>query len=466
MASDTEKGKYTTPDGSRIWEYLSILTCSIMASCMGFIVGWNSPSIVILMAEDSPIPVTASAVSTLVAVVAVGHMLAPPINTLMVDKLGRKNTILLSALPLLVSWGLITIATSIWELYVARFLAGISQGLFTCVCMMYIGEISSPDTRGAASSLIAIIYNVGIVVTFVVAPHLSLSLMAGIFLAINITFVILFWFMPESPYFLVMRNRIDEAEEVLEKLRGKIDVSEELQTIIASLSKGEKETMKSGTLKDIFTSRANFRAFISILLFTVAQNFGGFYAILIYGQLIFKSTSNFMSDYVVNVMIGVTQVISAIFTSFLVDKLGRRPLIVTSGVSATICNLVIGVYFYAKEYMLANVLSYSWAPFVSSIILIFSFNCGLVCLQIILMSEIFATEIKAIATCLVGVINGLLATAGSKLYIWIAISLNYGHSFPFLVYFVVVAVCTVIILRVTPETKGKTFAEIQRELSK
>lgn len=66
------------------------------------------------MADDSPIPVTASIVSTLVATVTIGHTLAPPINTCIVDRIGRKNTMLLDILPLLVSWGLITIATSIW----------------------------------------------------------------------------------------------------------------------------------------------------------------------------------------------------------------------------------------------------------------------------------------------------------------------------------------------------------------
>ena len=85
-----------------------------MSGCMGFVIGWNSPSIVILMSEDSPIPVTASSISTLVAIVAFGHMLAPLINTLIVDKFGRKNTLLLSGLPVIVSWSLIVIASSIW----------------------------------------------------------------------------------------------------------------------------------------------------------------------------------------------------------------------------------------------------------------------------------------------------------------------------------------------------------------
>ena len=90
-----------------------------MSGCMGFVIGWNSPSIVILMSEDSPIPVTESSVSTLVAIVAVGHMLAPLINTLIVDKFGRKNTLLLSGLPVIVSWSLIVIASSIWVSCVA-----------------------------------------------------------------------------------------------------------------------------------------------------------------------------------------------------------------------------------------------------------------------------------------------------------------------------------------------------------
>lgn len=331
---------------------------------------------------------------------------------------------------------------------------------------MYIGEVSSTETRGAGNSMAAIVYNVGILLTFIVAPHLSLPQMAGVFLIVTISFMITFWFMPESPYFLVMKNRIDEAEEVLEKLRGKSDVSEELRTIVDTFSKDEKDSGKTGGLKDVFTSWANFRALLSITLLTVTHHFGGYFVILAYGQLIFKSTNNMFSDYTLNVVIGLTQLVSAFLTGFLVDTLGRKPLILVSGVSASICDLVIGVYFYANEYMNIDTSSFSWAPFLSSIILIFSFNYGLVCLQIVLISEIFAAEIKAVSTCLVGVISGLLGTLGCKLYIWIAISLNYGHSIPFLFCFVVVAVCTAIIFRITPETKGKTFAEIQMELKK
>lgn len=330
---------------------------------------------------------------------------------------------------------------------------------------MYIGEISSPDTRGVGGSAMTIVYNIGILLTFVIAPYLSLSSMAGAFLVVSVAFVITFWFMPESPYFLAMSNRTDEAEEVLEKLRGKTDVSEELQAIVDSLSRREKESAKGRRLRDIFVSRANLKALLSIVMFATTQYFGGFFTIQAYGQLIFKSINNMMSDYVINVAIGVTQVISTVLTTLLVDKFGRKPLILIAGVSSAICNLAIGLYFFAKEYMHEDVLSLSWIPFVASIVLVFMFNC-LLCLQVILMSEIFATEIKAISTCVVSMTAGFLATLGTKLYIWVAITLGYGHSLPFLLYSAIVAACTTIILRVTPETRGKTFAEIQLELKK
>jgi len=85
-----------------------------MSLCIGAIIGWDSPSIVKLMAPDSPISVTVSNVSTLVAMVAIGHILGPIINSFIVDRIGRKKTILFSGISSIICWGLITVATNIW----------------------------------------------------------------------------------------------------------------------------------------------------------------------------------------------------------------------------------------------------------------------------------------------------------------------------------------------------------------
>ncbi|KYN02687.1 Facilitated trehalose transporter Tret1 [Cyphomyrmex costatus] len=463
MGASVENGKYVTPEGSKMWEYLTAFNCSIMSLCIGAIIGWDSPSIVKLMAPESSISVTVSNVSTLVAMVAIGHILGPIINQLIVDRIGRKKTILFSGMSSTVCWGLITIATNIWVLYVAKLMGGLCLGQYMCVFTMYIGEIASPSTRGAGGAANTITFNLGILGMFIVAPYLSISTAAAIWLTVSIGFTIAFCFMMESPYYLAMKGKMDEAEEALEKLRGKMDVSEELQVIVESLC--DEKQRRTGGIRLLLTERASCRAFIIINLITITHHIGGFFMIIAYGQLLFKSAQlEIVSDHTANVVIGVVQVVSATITIFLVDKLGRKPLILFSGLIAAASNFVIGVFFYAKDYLNADMSAYSAVLLIAAMLLVFAFNCGLLPMQMIMMSEMFATEIKALATCLLAVTSGCFSVIAAKAYILVAVTWNYGHSVPYLAFFVIVTVCTALILRLSPETKGKTFVQIQKEL--
>ncbi|XP_024867820.1 facilitated trehalose transporter Tret1-like [Temnothorax curvispinosus] len=465
MDSDAKERKYITPRGSRTWEYLIMFNCSIMSLCVGAIIGWDSPSIIQLMASDSPISVTVSNVSTLVSMVPVGHILGPIINQLIVDRIGRKKAILFSGISSVICWGLIVIATNIWVLYVARFMGGLCLGQFMCVLTMYIGEIASPSTRGAGGAASTIMFNLGILVMFIVAPYLSISTTATIWLAVSAGFTIAFCFMPESPYYLAMTGKTDKAEMAMEKLRGKMDVSEELQVIAESMS-DEKQQRKTGGIRKLLTARASRRAFIIINLITITHHVGGFFVLIAYGQLLFKSAQlQMISNHTANIMIGVVQVVSATITIFLVDKLGRKPLILFSGLIAAASNLAIGVFFYAKDYLNADVSAYTTALLIAAMLLVFAFNCGLLPMQMIMMSEMFATEVKALATCLLATTSGCFGVIATKTYILVVDTWNYGHSVPYLAFFVIVTVCTVLILRLSPETKGKTFVQIQKELN-
>jgi len=347
-------------------------------------------------------------------------------------------------------------------------MGGLYLGQFAAAFTMYIGEIASPSTRGAVTAANVVMANFGILGTFIVAPYLSIPIMAMVWLAVSVGFTIAFWFMPESPYYLVMKNKLDDAEAALEKLRGRTDVSEDLQVIVESVSSDHKKRhqRRTGGIRKLLTSRGNRRAFIIVNLVSFTHHFGGFHMILTYGQLIFKSADlQMISDHTANIAIGVMQLSSAIGITFLVDKLGRRPLLLFSGIVVTLSNLVIGVFFYAKEYLNMDVSAYSMAMLVAAVLLVFGFNCGLIPLQGILMSEIFGTEIKALAVCLLIAGSGCIAVVSLKLYILVAITWGYGHSPPYLAFFVLVAVSTYAILRLLPETKGKTFVQIQKELN-
>lgn len=347
----------------------------------------------------------------------------------------------------------------------ARFMGGLCLGQFMCVFTMYIGEIASPSTRGAGGAASTIMFNLGILGMFIIVPYLSISMAAGIWLIMSVGFTIAFWFMPESPYYLAMTGKTNEAEAALEKLRGKTDVTEELQVIVESMS-DENQQRKTGGVRELLTARASRRAFIIINLITITHHVGGFFMIIVYGQLLFKSAQlQIISDHTANIVIGTVQVVSAIITIFLVDKLGRKPLILFSGLIAAASNLVIGVFLYAKDYLNADVSAYSAVLLIAAMLLVFAFNCGLLPMQMIMMSEMFATEVKALATCLLATTSGCFAVIAAKAYILVAVTWNYGHSVPYLAFFAIVTVCTTLILRLSPETKGKTFVQIQKELS-
>ncbi|KAI4483782.1 hypothetical protein M0804_008042 [Polistes exclamans] len=464
MSNDGERGKYKSPDGSKLWEYLAVFVCNLLTLSVGIVLGWNAPTVVFLLSPDSPIHFTSSNISTLTAVMSAGNMLAPLVSVLLLDRIGRKYTILLCSLPLIVGWSMIMMAKSVLVMNVARFFSGISLGSGLITATLYCGEISSVKMRGANVSILAIMFTIGILMSYIIVPYLSMTKAAGIFLFLLICFVVLFSFMPESPYYLAMRGRIEEAEEVLEKLRGKTDVSEEFALVLeSSVTKKNKKSTTWTILKDILMIKGHRRAlFISFLIIIIIQC-GGFVTMLMYGQLIFSETASTISDYKANVIVGIALVLSSILTILLVDKLGRKPFIFVSGIMIGLCTLTMAVYFYAKDYLLIDMSSNILVSLVAPILVVFFGNAGFSNILLITTSEIFAIEVKSISSCIYGIFNGLLSIIVNKLYIHIAITLNYGHAYPFFGFCLITWLTTALLLSLLPETKGKTFQEIQRE---
>ncbi|XP_014213257.1 sugar transporter ERD6-like 6 [Copidosoma floridanum] len=468
-ADKAERGEYTSLKGNETWEYMATIACSLLMLCIGSAMGWNSPSSVKLMEPDSPVKITASDLSSLMSLMAIGQFVAPPLNSIIVDRIGRKNTILFVGPLLIVAWLPVTMTHSVMILYVARLAAGLSLGIGFSVCSMYLGEIASTSTRSMSSSLMLIMYNLGILIAFIFVPSLSIVANAWLNLALVVSFMLVFSFMPESPIYLAMAERTDEAEEVLMLLRGRTDVSEEMKEIQKQLrnSKKMQEGQSRFSLGAIFTDKASRMAIFIIGLFSVTHHFGGNVPVLTYGQKIFRDLKiQVISDHAANVINGVVQLVSICLVAPLPNKWGRRPLVAISGAMAGFCNLVVGVYFYLQEYTEFKVEGYSWIPMIAIFLVIFAFNCGLQTVQNILIMEMFAPEFKALGVCVVIMNGGWMYVISSKLYLMVSDTWHLGHSPPFLFFVVVVWSVTGLLMWLTPETKGKTLLEIQEALLK
>lgn len=141
-------------------------------------------------------------------------------------------------------------------MYLARLLQGFGVGFVMTAQTMYIGEIASDDCRGALGSFMQIGIVIGILFVYCVGPYVDYLTFQYFCLAIPIIFIVLFYFMPDSPAYYVSKGRRAEAIKALKFLRGKSaeGVQEELEMIEASV----EDSMKSkGTLADIFNSKGN-----------------------------------------------------------------------------------------------------------------------------------------------------------------------------------------------------------------
>lgn len=348
-------------------------------------------------------------------------------------------------------------------LYVARILSGVSTSMFFNVMPIYITEISSPHLRGGGLTLPLIFFNVGILIAYIIVPYMSISMSAAIFMSMNIIFLVMFYFVPESPYYLAMRAKVEETEAVLEKLRGKTDVSDEMEVVLETVKSNSQQ--RTGGIRELLTVRANRRAFIINNILLCNMHFCGFYTIISFVQLIFLSVTSVISSHSIAIVLGVIQVISVFVSTLVIDRLGRKPLVLVASVAVAIANLVIAVFFYMKDFLYIDLSAHSWAPLIATIVLMFASTCGVSSSHLLLQAEIFSTEVKAVAFCYGGVVGALLHIISAKIYILITVTWNYGPMPGFLLQFGAVVICAVLILRFMPETKGKTFVQIQKELN-
>lgn len=350
----------------------------------------------------------------------------------------------------------------------ARILAGISLGACICAGPLYLGEIASAQRRGLIGSLGGFMLNIGILCSFIIVPNLSVSNTALVFLIISIIVEFLIYLLPESPYFLVMIGRDDDAEISLEKLRCCNDVSDELidikSTIINSSTIGGNNIIND--IKKIFTVNYNLRAFIITTIFVIPQQLGGYSTILIFSHVIFKDAGGkLISPELCPIGVAITQIISAGFTTIVFDKINRKKLIFYSGLIATICDIIIACYFFITEKLHIDISNYSIVLLISTMILVFAFNLGFTSMQMILIVEVYSTDIKATGACMTSLIGGILSIISFKMYLVVVESWNFGHSVPFMGFTFVTFLSTFALLYATPETKGKTFVEIQRLLA-
>lgn len=186
------------------------ISASLLALGAGNTLAWTSPVLPELLKSDSWLYVNVEQGSWVGSLLSVGAIVGAVPGGTLADRLGRKKTILATAVPFLLSWLLIIFASNVGMLYIARTLAGISVGLTCVVVPNYIAEIAEPSVRGILGSLFQLFISTGILFGFIVGSLVSYTWLGIICALIEVAFLGTFVWMPESPQWLMVGTIIDD----------------------------------------------------------------------------------------------------------------------------------------------------------------------------------------------------------------------------------------------------------------
>lgn len=422
----------------------------------GLFFGWPSPSLSLLMQNNSSIPLTSQQATWVTSILTMGAAVGAVFCTYIINIIGRKLTLLFTTIPMIIGWMMIAFATSAWELIVGRFFCGISNGIGHMSATMYVGEISPAKIRGILTSSLIVAVKFGILIEWVIGPFLSLRDLALVSSSIPILFLVISISLPESPYHLMRHGKYQEGITSLMHLRGTMDVSKEAEII----EKYIKIDLANNTgLWELISISGNRKALIVVLGLIAIQQWSGSMAILSYAEIIFNETKNGLEG--LTMILGGIQIICVAISTSMVDRYNRRTLLIFSASGVFISTFVIGLSFFLREMQL-DISGIVWLPAIGTIFYIIMYAFGLGALPFTMMSEVFPTNVKALGNTIGMLCCYFCSTIVTFFYQLIAI--QYGTYIAFWFFSFTTIVGIIFIYYCVPETRRKTLQEIQDQL--
>ena len=445
------------------------------------------------------------------------------------DIIGRKKILIVVALLYAISALTSAYATGYHMLWIARFIGGIAFGAALIIAPIYIAEISKAEGRGKLVSVQQLNIVLGFFAAFLSNYYFNKAFSAGdsTFLTeenvwrwmLGVEFVpaiiyfVLMFFVPKSPRWLLTRARNEEAKKILVGMHGDEMGNQETTAIIDSLNKANKEETKV-KLGDLFKPALKFVLTVGVII-GILQQVTGINAIYFYATSIFKQTGiGTDAAFSSGVLLSFTTVVFTIVAMMLIDKMGRRPLLLY-GIGGIAISLLICAYgfnqatyqltenevenftfneksqltsitdkVYNSDVEFKNALKEALGnqayldnegtiieaavTMNATLVLIgilgfiacFAFSLGPV--MWVLLSELFPNRYRGLAIGFVAFLNSFASWIVQFIFPW-ELS-NLGNAMSFAIFGIIALIGFFIFLRILPETKGKSLEEIERDL--
>ncbi|GAB7088064.1 sugar porter family MFS transporter [Marinifilum fragile] len=465
------------------------------------------------------------AVSCLTLTATLAMMLAGPVS----DRFGRRTVLKFAAALYFISALGSAIAPNFFMLVLARMIGGIGVGASLIIAPMYIAEIAPPQLRGTMVSFNQLNIVLGISVAFF-TNYLILQMgkssanwatwlqfdaynwrwMLGLEAIPALLYFFLLFFVPRSPRWLAMNGLDDEALDVMKKALGESEAKEQLVHIARSIKSSKNKERIS--VKELFKPSLKLVLLIGIVI-AITQQITGINSVFFYAPMIFEQTGiGTDASFSQAILVGLTNLVFTLFAIWLIDRVGRKPLLVFGLFGIVVSMFVLSASFGNATYQLSkksisefsgfvepsqlketeNVVFESdiefnnallssigeqtfkehqsefiakaisinpWLVLAGIIGFVASFAISIGPVMWVLFSELFPNRVRGLAISFVGLINSGISFIVQLAFPWE--QMNLGNATTFLIYGIFGALGLVFVIVMLPETKGKSLEELE-----
>ena len=452
-----------------------LIFLSVVAALGGFLFGYDTAVISGTIAQVTQLfQLDALQQGWYVGCALVGSIVGVLFAGILSDKLGRKLTMVISAVLFSTSALGCALSADFAQLVVYRIIGGVGIGVVSIVSPLYISELAVAQYRGRLVSLYQLAVTVGFLGAYLVNYQLLAWAESGTQLSVDwlnkifitevwrgmlgmetlpaILFFIIIFFIPESPRWLIVRGKDLKAVNILEKIYNSITEAKsqlnETKSVLTSETKSEWSLlMKPGI----------FKAVIIGVCIAILGQFMGVNAVLYYGPSIFENAGLSGGDSLFyQVLVGLVNTLTTVLALVIIDKVGRKKL-VYYGVSGMVVSLVlIGLYFLFGDSLGVSSL------FLLVFFLFYVFCCAVsICAVVfVLLSEMYPTKVRGLAMSIAGFALWIGTYLIGQLTPWMLQNLTPAGTF-----FLFAVMCVpyiLIVWKLVPETTGKSLEEIER----
>ena len=427
------------------------LIVSCIAAIGGILFGYNTSVISgVLLFITRDFQLTTIQQEVIVSTLLIGALIGAFFGGFIADHFGRKKTLFLTLILFFIGVLTLTDAHGFQTLLIGRFISGLAIGIVSMAVPLYIAEMSPPENRGALVSLNQLCITLGILIAYIVtysfAPKAEWRSMFGFaFIPIVIQFIGLF-FIPETPSWLTSHNRKGEAEKIFHKIRISHARAEKVER--------EEDTPTRKNWKELFSPQVR-KPFLIGIGVAVFQSITGINTVIYYAPQIFQLAGYQAAQTALfaTILVGVVNVLVTIIALWLIDRVGRRPLLIGGLIGMAASLGLLGVAFLVHE-ELTGILAV-----VGLLIYVAFFAVSLGPVAWLIISEVYPLGIRGRAMGIATFSNWVCNYFVSLTFLTLIQVL--GTSGTFWLYAIICFLGLWFVIKLVPETKGKTFEQIQ-----